>query len=363
MSQSNIEAEIIAALTGQAPQGAAAPQQVQFQQPELSPGDALQAQIDAILQGRQDRAAPTPLDVPPEIKTRQRIFAAIGDALTARAAGLNPNVKQTDFSGQLRQRRGEREAINRRNTEKQNEFEQRQADASDVAKVTDLRRQQGNLERDAREDKRLAREDAANEAKSLEQLQNIALSSGVFHLLTPEDQNDPEAIRRAVSKSIAAEKGKPKEADSRQIELEDQIRDGIELLADGDPAASIPDLSQKLQSGELTPEFVRKQFRRKVDRRRAGGKMTGVQLQNLVDQFNEEIEPLLQAFEAQAGPAFGFDNRTALGGDEQGLLSLLGPPPTTAEAAVNTSQKREQRILDRRRDAAERQAKFGTGLR
>jgi len=149
MAQSNIEAEIIAALTGQAPQGAAAPQQVQFQQPQLSELDQTGADLQAAVAQLAQGTAPTPMDVPPEVKTRQRIFAAIGDALTARAAGLNPNVKQTDFSGQLRQRRGEREAIIRQNTADQNQFVTGQERREGELEIRRLEGKQNRLQREA----------------------------------------------------------------------------------------------------------------------------------------------------------------------------------------------------------------------
>ena len=130
--------QIALALRGGAPH----PQQgAQFVNPNPSPLEAAQNDLQRLVSEFSSGVqAPKPLPLPEEVTKGQTIAAVIGDAINRLAAGRAPRgIPATDFQGLLRDRRQQREGINRLNVQQQNEFDQGQQGAQQRLEIEQAR--------------------------------------------------------------------------------------------------------------------------------------------------------------------------------------------------------------------------------
>ena len=170
--------ELMQALSGGGGGMVAPPAPVQFQQAS-SPSQDIDRQRQEFIDILTSQE-PTPLDVPDAPGKFQMVAAGISDAISKLAAGRAPRgLPISDNRGLLRQRRSEREAIIRKNTETQNEFQQRQARAKAEIGLRELDRKQGRLDRGEDLEARIAREDELAK-KASDERREIALDNQKF---------------------------------------------------------------------------------------------------------------------------------------------------------------------------------------
>ena len=251
--------ELMQALSGGGGGMVAPPAPVQFQQAS-SPSQDIDRQRQEFIDILTSQE-PTPLDVPDAPGKFQMVAAGISDAISKLAAGRAPRgLPISDNRGLLRQRRSEREAIIRKNTETQNEFQQRQARAKAEIGLRELDRKQGRLDREAdikgqREFEAGMAEAAATRSASLQEfLQNdeqafraemrqmeIAARERLANIPDPATKAEVTRVRSALKlKVIEAKRALSSGSDSATFaELEAEFEDELavnEALSDEDRA-------------------------------------------------------------------------------------------------------------------------------
>lgn len=276
-----------------------------------NPAEAEDARLRELAQIETSRTV-TPYPVPDEVQTKDRVFAAIADAMSAYARGMNPAVPTTNALEELRQRRAMREATMAENTRMQTEAEgatarecarlQREEILGRRAKAE--KQAETASEREFRE--RMAREgDEREAARSKEAQDAAARNARELAELRGEIDIKTERVRQQGRSDVdkVAERQKAQATSESKKELKRTVVNMKAMLP-------------KLLEGGMQPDEIRQQF------------LDALDIEDLPEEdraemkqfFRDKIEPLLAAPEQQV-PA---SQAPITGPAREGLSNVMG---------------------------------------